>query len=296
MLCFGRSEAVLIVARVLQGISAAVVWTVGIAFFRAIRLTCRTNIDRRHGSRGKSWASYGICVFSNVNWPYSWSRSRWDRLRSVRVLRSIWSRVWIHWTGSSIASDTCGEEDCCAIYYSVSQHGRRESRVYKVATFTRRNRRPPRRFRGARRSPSTVTCGPQSAESGPSDYSHPQVSSSSCGLVSVVCPGFNSLGIRCHVAAVSQRSFWLHRPASRYQISLAGLISGLVYMAVAIPVFFISPVAGWLCDRSGPKVPAVGGLVFSVPFLVLLQIPHASTDDQTVQVVILCVILALLGT
>ena len=31
MLCFGRSEAVLIVARVLQGISAAVVWTVGLA-------------------------------------------------------------------------------------------------------------------------------------------------------------------------------------------------------------------------------------------------------------------------
>lgn len=70
---------------------------------------------------------------------------------------------------------------------------------------------------------------------------------------------------------------------------------GLIYMAVAIPVFFISPVAGWLCDRSGPKVPAVGGLLFSVPFLILLQIPHASEDDQTGQVVILCVILALLG-
>lgn len=31
LLCFGRSEAVLIVARVFQGISAAVVWTVGLA-------------------------------------------------------------------------------------------------------------------------------------------------------------------------------------------------------------------------------------------------------------------------
>ena len=29
MLCFGRTEALLIVARALQGISAAVVWTVG---------------------------------------------------------------------------------------------------------------------------------------------------------------------------------------------------------------------------------------------------------------------------
>ena len=33
MLCFGRSEAVLIIARVLQGISAAVVWTVGMTSF-----------------------------------------------------------------------------------------------------------------------------------------------------------------------------------------------------------------------------------------------------------------------
>ena len=67
-------------------------------------------------------------------------------------------------------------------------------------------------------------------------------------------------------------------------------------MAVAIPVFFMSPVAGWLCDRSGPKIPAVGGLLLSVPFLVLLQIPHSSEDNQTSQVVILCVILAFLGT
>ena len=74
------------------------------------------------------------------------------------------------------------------------------------------------------------------------------------------------------------------------------LILGLVYMAIAIPVFFISPIAGWLCDRSGPKVPAVGGLLLSVPFLVLLQIPHASQENQSGQVAILCVILSLLGT
>ena len=54
-------------------------------------------------------------------------------------------------------------------------------------------------------------------------------------------------------------------------------------MAVALPVFFISPLAGWLCDRFGPKIPAVAGLLFSVPFLVLLRLPHASTD-QTGQV------------
>lgn len=66
-------------------------------------------------------------------------------------------------------------------------------------------------------------------------------------------------------------------------------------MSVALPVFFISPLAGWLCDRFGPKIPAVGGLLFSVPFLILLRIPHASQDDQTGQVTILCVILALLG-
>jgi MFS family permease len=66
-------------------------------------------------------------------------------------------------------------------------------------------------------------------------------------------------------------------------------------MAVALPVFFISPLAGWLCDRFGPKIPAVGGLLCSVPFLVLLRIPQASQDEQASQVAILCVILAFLG-
>lgn len=66
-------------------------------------------------------------------------------------------------------------------------------------------------------------------------------------------------------------------------------------MAIALPVFFISPVAGWLCDHCGPKIPAFGGLIFSVPFLVLLRIPHADENNQAGQVVILCVILAFLG-
>jgi len=73
-------------------------------------------------------------------------------------------------------------------------------------------------------------------------------------------------------------------------------MKGLVYMAIALPVLFISPLAGWLCDRSGPKVPALGGLLFSVPFLILLRLPHASKDNEADQVAILCVILACLGT
>ena len=39
MLCFGRCEGVLIVARVLQGISAAVVWTVGMTTSSSLKLT-----------------------------------------------------------------------------------------------------------------------------------------------------------------------------------------------------------------------------------------------------------------
>jgi len=66
-------------------------------------------------------------------------------------------------------------------------------------------------------------------------------------------------------------------------------------MAVTLPVFFMSPLAGWLCDRWGPKLPAFGGLLFSVPVLVLLRIPHPSKQSQSSQVAILCVILALLG-
>jgi MFS family permease len=56
-----------------------------------------------------------------------------------------------------------------------------------------------------------------------------------------------------------------------------------------------SPLAGWISDRTGPKVPAVGGLLFSVPFLILLRLPHASEDNQAGQLVLLCALLAFLG-
>jgi len=158
MLCFGRSEAVLIVARVLQGISAAVVWTVGIApCLGGSGLTRRTGVDRRHGSRGTSGSSYGICIFRNVNWSYSWSRSRWDHLRSVRVLCGFWSFVWVHWIGLGIEGDTCGEEDCCAIYWSISPDRRPESRGRKVTIFAGRSSRHPRNSGGATRRPSPFT-------------------------------------------------------------------------------------------------------------------------------------------
>src|SRR5277367_1624907 len=144
MLCFGRSEAVLIVARVLQGISAAVVWTVGNARFRTSGLTRRASVDCRHGPRGTSESSCGVCVLSDVNWSYSWSRSRWDHLRSVRVLCGFWSFVWVHWIGLGIEGDTCGEEDCCAIYWSISPDRRPESRGRKVTIFAGRSSRHPR--------------------------------------------------------------------------------------------------------------------------------------------------------
>jgi len=196
MLCFGRSEAVLIVARVLQGISAAVVWTVGIApCLGGSGLTRRTGVDRRHGSRGTSGSSYGICIFRNVNWSYSWSCSRWDRLRPVRVLCGIWSCVCLHWIGLGITGHTCGKEDCSSICRAVSYGRRRESRVCEVAAFARGNTHCPGDSRGANSRPSDVPCAQQSAESSPSDYPHPQISSSSCGSFSVLCSGFDSLRI-----------------------------------------------------------------------------------------------------
>lgn len=67
-------------------------------------------------------------------------------------------------------------------------------------------------------------------------------------------------------------------------------------MAVTLPPFMINPLSGWLSDKFGPKIPVSGGLILTIPFLLLLRIPtgHGTTDAG--QEVLICAILALLST
>ncbi|KAL9028888.1 MAG: hypothetical protein Q9196_002809 [Gyalolechia fulgens] len=70
------------------------------------------------------------------------------------------------------------------------------------------------------------------------------------------------------------------------------LKSGLLFISLVLPYLLLGPVAGWLVDRFGPKPAAVLGFGYLVPVLILLRLAR---PGGTSQIVIYCVLLALCG-
>lgn len=70
------------------------------------------------------------------------------------------------------------------------------------------------------------------------------------------------------------------------------LKAGLLFIALVIPTLLLSPIAGWLVDRYGPKPVAVIGYGYLVPILILLRLVHRGGTSQIIQY---CVLLALCG-
>jgi MFS family permease len=75
--------------------------------------------------------------------------------------------------------------------------------------------------------------------------------------------------------------------------SFSSLSSGLLFIALDIPYLVFGPLAGWSVDKYGPKPAAVFGFGFLCPALILLRIPHADTGRG--QVILFCALLSLCG-
>lgn len=67
--------------------------------------------------------------------------------------------------------------------------------------------------------------------------------------------------------------------------------AGLVFLALIAPTF-VGPLIGYWTDKYGPRWFAASGLLFCVPFWVLLRLVD---HDSTNQIVLLCALLVLLG-
>jgi len=67
--------------------------------------------------------------------------------------------------------------------------------------------------------------------------------------------------------------------------------AGLVFLAVMVPGF-VAPAVGWASDKYGPRWLCVGGFIFAIPFWVLLRLVD---HDNIRQKVLFCALLALIG-
>ncbi|KAL7619629.1 hypothetical protein AAE478_010170 [Parahypoxylon ruwenzoriense] len=74
------------------------------------------------------------------------------------------------------------------------------------------------------------------------------------------------------------------------------LRAGLLFVALDVPYLLLGPVAGWAVDRYGTKPAAVLGFAYLVPALVLLRLPSDHVvADTTGNVILYCALLALSG-
>ncbi|KAI9700875.1 MAG: hypothetical protein M1836_002245 [Candelina mexicana] len=74
---------------------------------------------------------------------------------------------------------------------------------------------------------------------------------------------------------------------------LNSLQAGLLFIPILLPVLAIGPVAGWMTDRQGPKTIVVWGFGLLVPIFILLRIVQ---PGGLTQILIYCIILTLCGT
>lgn len=60
------------------------------------------------------------------------------------------------------------------------------------------------------------------------------------------------------------------------------LKAGTLFLPLGVFDFLLGPIFGWVVDKYGTKVAAVGGYTFLVPCLVLLRLPHPGGKDQII--------------
>ncbi|KAI0148640.1 major facilitator superfamily domain-containing protein [Xylariaceae sp. FL1272] len=75
----------------------------------------------------------------------------------------------------------------------------------------------------------------------------------------------------------------------------SSLEAGLLFIALDVPYLILGPIAGWAVDRYGTKRAAVFGFGFMVPALVLLRLPSAKLLPGFQNIFLLCGLLAMNG-
>ncbi|QIW98954.1 hypothetical protein AMS68_004472 [Peltaster fructicola] len=67
---------------------------------------------------------------------------------------------------------------------------------------------------------------------------------------------------------------------AREMFNFDSLKAGILFLPLGLFDLILGPVFGWLVDRFGTKPVAVGSYAYLVPVLVLLRLPHAGGKDQ----------------
>ncbi|KAI3395040.1 hypothetical protein diail_1863 [Diaporthe ilicicola] len=299
-LCLGRTIALLIIGRILQGLSAAIVWTVGLALmvdtvpdrigeamgYSAIAMSMGLLVSPAIGGAVFAAAGYYAvyyiafgCIFLDIV------------LRLILIEKKI-ARQWISDEGVSSdpsqgaanplatgqpapetteAAEALGirsTEDEQQVKEADTGHEGSDGVVDVEATAV-----PP----PAAAAPSMVASGRTAR--------HPKLRLLKSRRLLAA-----NFGVIIQAGAMISWDTVLPLFV-KDTFGWSSTAAGLIFFCIFIPGF-ISPVVGWLCDRHGARWPSTAGFAASIPLVVCLRFV---TDNTIGHKVLLGALLALLG-
>jgi MFS family permease len=296
MFCFARSIGILLAARVLQGMSAGVVWTVGQALL--VDTVGQKDIGQTMG-----WVSISMSVgiliapllggvlYEKTGY-YSVFYLCFALLALDVLLRLLLveKKVALQWAdvvdveyleeGTTAASEhTLGEESHKAAERDVEKTGGR-------AKNTESSEKRP-----ASSPPASTTTDLPNLEQ-PTPESQSRWSKLPPVITLLASPRLVSALWGCLVQAALMTSFDTVIPLFTQRVfNWNSIGAGLIFLNIFIPGFS-APLVGWASDKYGPRWLVVTGFLLAVPLWILLRFV---TYNSIGQKVLLCALLSLLG-
>jgi len=308
MLCIGSTIAILIAGRVLQGFSAAIVWTTGMALL--VDTVGQRDVGQAIGYVGLAMSVailvaplLGGVVFASAGYyavfAMAFALIAVDIVLRVLLVERKVAVKWLRVDEDTTASGGGEEESGKAIEHQKEQNSEKPCPLASTGgdlglklEHEAEDRKPRPNISSTKRpnTPSAALPPPRRIAlrrpSIPQHFTLPPIFTllSSRRLLAAL---YGSL-----IQAALLTAFDSVLPLHVHSIfSWGPLAAGLVFLPVTIPSF-IGPLSGWASDRYGPRWLATSGFVLACPCLILLRLV---TYNSLSQKVLLCVLLALFG-
>ncbi|KAJ6780749.1 hypothetical protein PWT90_04624 [Aphanocladium album] len=283
LLCFSTSITMLLIARILQGLSAAMTWSVGLALLI-------DSVDKKHVGRATGWTSTAL-TFGILLGPLI-GGIVYDRAGNYAVFGICFGLIAI-----DVALRLVIIEVKDAKKWLPKEPASTEAPEASIATKAPEVS-PSQPVAFASQSPSVdqTSTEPGALENGLSSNETRKPKARTFGENGIIgllkkrrmlCALFGVV-----IQAATQTSFDAIMPLEVHDLfgwnSIGG---GLIFLPIIIPTL-IGPIVGHFSDKYGPRWFTASGFIFSVPFFVCFRFVTENTINHKVM---LCGLLFALG-
>ena len=296
ILCTGKSIAALAAGRVLQGISAAVVWVVGLALI--VDTVGPEEVGQAMGYMGLSMSLamlvaplLGGVVFASSGYyavfAMAFGLMALDVfLRIIMVEKKIavrWTRPETAESQKKIRPETADAQSPSSMEMEAATTARDSPQETQTRTAEKPSDHPD-----VERMQSAGSTVPANAPEPIKRWFEklPPV------ITLLASRRLLSALFGCIVQATVLTAFDTILPLfvrDTFRWNSKG--AGLIFLPIVI-VSFLGPVVGWLTDKHGPRFYAIAGYTLACPCLILLRLVHKNNIEHKV---LLCALLALVG-